>query len=286
MIKISDLLINSDGSIYHLGLKPNQVAENIIVVGDPDRVELVGSFFDTISHRASNREYKSIIGKFKGKDIMVISSGIGCGAVDILINELDALVNVDFNTREIKTNLTSFNIVRLGTTGAVSDNIELGDFILSRYTIGIDSLALFYKETLDKRELPLERLFVDVAYNDNSLPWPYAIESSKELVSKFKDITVEGITMCAGGFFAPQCRKVRLTPVNSDMIDKLSNLKYNGVGFSNIEMEGAALETLAITLGHKAVTICLAIAHRTKQNVNINYHDRMNDMILSTLERI
>lgn len=286
MIKSSDLLINSDGSIYHLGLKPDQMTKNILVVGDPDRVDLVSSLFDTVTHRASNREYRSAVGTFKGKDVMVISSGIGCGAVDILINELDALVNVDFKTREVKTNLTSLNIIRLGTTGAVSQDIELGDFILSRYTIGTDALALFYKETLAKRELPLERLFVELTSQDSSLPLPYAIESSRELVCKFKDIVVEGITMCAGGFFAPQGRVVRLTPVNLNLVDQLTTLEYKGIKFSNIEMEGAALETLAITLGHKAVTICLAIAHRTKQNVNVDYHHRMKEMILETLERV
>lgn len=285
-IETSELLINDDNSVYHLCLKPSQMVSNIIVVGDIKRVDKVASFFDTIIHREHNREYKSIVGSYQGKDIMVISSGIGCGAIDILINELDALVNVDFETREIKKQHTELNIVRLGTTGVVCSDIDLGDVIMSRYTIGIDALAHFYPQSEMYRDEELECKFRKDIFENSKYVIPYAIESSSALVKKFESISKQGITMCAGGFFAPQGRRVRLNPAFESMLDNLTDFSYNGVKFTNIEMEGAALETLAITLGHKAVTLCVAVAHRTKQAVNTDYENHIDNMIKNVLEKI
>ncbi len=285
-IKKSDLLINPDRSIYHLGLKPSQIVDNIIVVGDPQRVKLVSSFFDSVTTEAHNREYHSVIGTYNSKPIMVISSGIGCGAIDILVNELDALVNVDFETMEVKSSHRALNIVRIGTSGAISDRINLGDVVLSKYTIGIDALAHFYPQTQNICENELSELFHKNIFESSPYVIPYSVKSSDELVAKFSDISKQGITMCAGGFFAPQGRIVRLSPRFDKMIDLLAGFSYNGYDFTNIEMEGAALESLAITLGHKAVTICLAIAHRTKIDVNINYHERMQQFVKNVLDRI
>ena len=286
MIKASELIINSDKSIYHLGLKPHHIVENIIVVGDPGRVELVASFFDSVTHTAQNREYRTVIGTFKNKPVMVISSGIGCGPIDILINELDALVNVDFDTLMPKKELTKLNIIRLGTTGAISDNIDLGDIVMSKYTIGIDGLAHFYAESPLCRVSELEKIFHKSIFNCSSLVIPYAVESSKELVSKFEDMSRLGVTMCAGGFFAPQGRKVRLQPTFDSVIESLAEFKYDGLELTNIEMEGAAMETLALMLGHKTITMCVAVAHRSAKVVNIDYHNKVKDMIEKVLERL
>ncbi len=286
MIKASELIINDDKTIYHLGLTPNQVVSNIIVVGDPERVELVASFFDSITHTAKNREYRSVVGTYKGKPVMVISSGIGCGPIDILINELDALVNVDFDTRMPKKEFTQLNIVRLGTTGAVCDAIEIGDIVMSRYTIGIDSLAHFYADSHLFRNRELENIFHKEIFDCSPLVLPYAVESSSELVSKFEDISKQGITMCAGGFFAPQGRMVRLRPTFDTVTDKLAQFKYNGFALTNIEMEGAAMESLALMLGHKTITLCVAIAHRSAKTVNVDYHQRVKEMIEKVLEKL
>lgn len=286
IIKESELIINKNNTVYHLGLNPDQVTDNVIVVGDPDRVELVAAFFDTITFSAQNREYKTIGGIYKNKPVMVISSGIGCGAIDILINELDALVNIDFATKIVKEKLQKLNIIRIGTTGALSNNIDLGDVIMSHYTVGIDSLAHFYHQTSCFREIELEKEFHNKIFDNSKLVLPYAIESSVELMTKFASFSKQGITMCAGGFFAPQGREVRLEPTFNDMLNKLSDFSYNGYDFTNIEMEGAALETLAITLGHKSVTLCVAIAHRQKKSVNIDYYDRINYLIISVLENL
>lgn len=285
-IGTADLLINENGTIYHLGLSTQDVPDNIIVVGDPGRVEMVASYFDVVSNRASNREYKSVTGFFADKPVMVISSGIGCGPVDILINELDALVNVDFSTRTVKKELRRLNIVRLGTCGAFSDTLSPGDFVQSCHTIGIDSLALYYKECKEVREPALERLFCEVTSRKEPLPQPYAVKSSSELVSRFADITRPGITVCAGGFFAPQGRKVRLSPADPTMIESLVGMSYDGIPFTNMEMEGAALTALGRALGHRVTTICLVIAHRTRQQVTVNYHERMNTLIVETLKRL
>lgn len=285
-IKVSELLINQDNLIYHLALKPSDVVENVIVVGDSGRVEQVASFFDEIILKRQNREYKTIVGRYGNKPVMVISSGIGCGPIDILVNELDALVNVDFATRTIKEKHTSLNIVRIGTTGAFCDEVELGDAVMSRYTVGIDGLAHFYAQTIDFRDTELELEFREKIFNNSKYVIPYAIESSSELVEKFASISKQGITMCAGGFFAPQGRMVRLKPTFDDILNKLADFSYKGYPFTNIEMEGAALESLAITLGHKAITLCVAIAHRTKREINIDYHSRIGELIKNVLNKL
>ena len=285
-IKESELIINADNTIYHLALKPSDVVDNVIVVGDPGRVELVASFFDEITIKRQNREYRTIVGRYKNKPVMVISSGIGCGPVDILVNELDALVNVDFATRTPKSELTSLNIVRIGTTGALSANIELGDAVMSRYTVGIDGLAHFYAQTESFREAELESEFHEKIFDNSKYVIPYAVESSAELVEKFASISKQGVTMCASGFFAPQGREVRLKPTYDGILDRLANFSYKGYPFTNIEMEGAALESLAITLGHKAITLCVAIAHRTKKEINTDYHSRIEELIKNVLNKL
>ncbi len=285
-IKTSDLLINLDGSIYHLGLKSTHIPDNIIVVGDMDRVDLVGEMFETITHKHQNREFRSICGTFNQKPVMVISSGIGAGAIDILINELDALVNIDLLTREQKKTKRSLNFFRIGTTGAVADSLELGEAVISHYTIGIDGLAHFYKDSQQLDCLELSSKFHTEIFDSSKYLLPYSIECSPDLVERLSDLGTKGITMCAGGFFAPQGRTVRLETHFSDMIDRLSKFSYKGIKFTNIEMEGAAIAALAQALGHKSVTIALAVAHRYKNNANVDYRHKMEQLIRDVLIRL
>lgn len=283
-IKESELIIRDDGTVYHLGLTPAETAENVIVVGDPERVSLVASFFDEIIVEKSTREFHSVLGRYKGKKILVISSGISSDNIDILINELDALVNIDFATRQIKGRLTTLNIVRIGTCGAVSDEVELGDFVLSRYAIGGDGMLNAYKDSLMVRFPYAEDLFIKHMEWPEIMGRPYIVQRS--FMHTFDNIAKSGITYCAGGFYAAQGRELRLKPLVPDLPEKLEGFEYNGVKLLNIEMEGAGLVGLASMLGHRAVTLCVVVAHRKKQDVNISYTDRVKELIGQVLERI
>lgn len=283
MIAASELIISEEGRVYHLDLLPSDVATKVILVGDPARVSQVATFFDTIECDITHREFHTITGTYKGKRISAMSTGISSDNVDILITELDALFNVDFATREIKSDLTSLDIVRLGTCGALQDDLELGDFILSRYSMGLDGLVNFYLDSDTVRCLDIERRFVEVMQWSDKLPYPYVVKSSDDLADRMSVFCREGFTACAGGFFGPQGRTIRLRPMVSDMVDRISEFEYDGKHITNFEMEGAAVMAMSLMLGHRAVTACVAVAHRKKHGSNINYTDRMNELIVKTL---
>ncbi|MBE9488083.1 MAG: nucleoside phosphorylase [Bacteroidetes bacterium] len=286
-IKPSELIFHADGTIYHLGLKPEDVAPTVIVVGDPSRVNIVASFFDKIILEKSNREFHSILGEYREKRVLVISSGISSDNIDILINELDALVNIDLETRLPKEELTKLKIIRLGTCGAVSNDVELGDFVLSRYAIGGDATLNYYVDSEHVRYFQAEDLFIEkMGWDCDLLGRPYAVEASPSLRDMFSDFTKEGITYCAGGFYAPQGRALRLEPLIPQFIEKMEGYSYNDIPMLNIEMEGAMLVGLSQLLGHEAVTISLIIAHRCKKDVNIDYSLKVKEMINSVLDRI
>lgn len=286
MIKSSELLISEAGRIYHLNLLPSEVADKILLVGDPARVNQIASFFDTIECDVTHREFHTITGTYKGKRISAMSTGISSDNVDILMTELDALFNIDFSTREIKSQLHSLDIVRLGTCGAIQEQLELGDFILSRYSMGLDGMLNFYSDTADYRYSSIEKLFIAHMNWSSLLPYPYVVKSSPELADKFSSFAVEGFTACAGGFFGPQGRRVRLEPAVDDMVGKVASFRYNDLAVTNFEMEGAAVIAMAQMLGHKATTLCVTVAHRTKMASNIDYAERMNELICKTLEII
>ena len=282
----SELMITNEGAVYHLNLKPENISDKIILVGDPSRVTMIASHFDSIDFDITHREFHSIGGTYKGKHITAMSTGISSDNVDILMTELDALINIDFSTREIKPNLRALDIVRLGTCGALQDSLELGDFILSRYSMGLDGMVNFYADSKKYRFKEIETAYMQHMNWDSELPRPYVVKSSDELSDKFIPFATEGFTACAGGFFAPQGRVVRLKPTVENLVDKTISFEYNGMKVTNFEMEGAAVAAMAHLLGHRATTVCLAVAHRTKKAANTDYDVRMNELIIKTLELI
>lgn len=283
MIKPSELLISEAGRIYHLNLLPSEVADKILLVGDPSRVNQIAAFFDTIECDITHREFHTITGTYQGKRLSAMSTGISSDNVDILMTELDALFNIDFSTREIKPQLRSLELVRLGTCGAIQEHLELGDFIVSRYSMGLDGMLNYYLGTDEYRHSSIEKSFISHMDWSPLLPYPYVVKSSPELADRFRSFAVEGFTACAGGFFGPQGRKVRLSPAVDDMVGKVASFRYNGLAVTNFEMEGAAVIAMAQMLGHKATTVCVAVAHRTKMASNIDYTERMNELIHKTL---
>lgn len=289
IIPSSELIINDDGTVFHLHLRPDQIADTVIMVGDPARVELVASRFDERECRAANREFITVTGRYRGKRMSVLSTGIGIGNIDISVTELDALANVDFATRTVKENLRRLTLVRLGTSGALQPDIELGDVVFSRTSVGFDGLLNYYKGRNDVCDLEIERAFMAHTGWSDLLPKPYFINASDELRQLFADTTTEGITIAAPGFYAPQGRWVRLEPADNDLNAKIESFRYGDRRITNFEMEGSALAGLAALMGHRAATMCTIIAQRVARNANTDYRpyvERMIDMALDKLASI
>lgn len=284
MISPSDLLLTDDGKVYHLNLAPRDVAPNVILVGDPARVDLVASFFDSIECNITHREFHTITGWRKGKRISAMSTGISSDNVDILMSELDALFNIDLKTREVKQEITQLEVVRIGTCGILQDSIELGSFIMSAHAIGLDGMVSYYADSWRVRMKDVEQAFINELQWSGELPRPYAVRASEDMIKRFKPFTLSGCTVCGGGFFAPQGRTLRLKPTIEGMTDKLAQFHYGQLRITNFEMEGAALTAMCNMLGHKSVTICLGIAHRTKTTTNVNYQTRMAELIELVLD--
>lgn len=286
MIAASELLISTSGRVYHLDLLPSEVADKVLLVGDPARVNLIAKFFDKVECDVTHREFHTITGIYKGKRVSAMSTGISSDNVDILLTELDALFNVDFSTREVKRELKSLDIVRLGTCGALQDEFELGDYLLSRYSIGLDGVVNFYEDSELFHYRAIEESFVKHMEWGSHLPYPYVVQSSDELANRFSGFAQDGFTACAGGFFGPQGRTVRLRPTVVDMVEKISSFRHDGMKITNFEMEGAAVAAMSAMLGHRATTVCVAVAHRTKKASNIDYDARMVELIRKTLDVI
>lgn len=251
IIPSSELIINQDGSIFHLHLRPEQLADTVILVGDPGRVEMVSSFFDTIECKVSNREFNTVTGTYKGKRMTVLSTGIGIGNIDICVTELDALANVDFETRQARETFRRLTLVRLGTSGAIQPDIKVGEFVFSRTSIGFDGLLNYYKGRNDVCELDIEKAFMAHTGWNELLPKPYFINADKELWELFKDSVTEGMTIAAPGFYAPQGRWVRLEPQDVRLNEKIESFDYEGRRITNFEMEGSALAGLAALMGDR-----------------------------------
>lgn len=285
----SELIINEDGSVFHLHLKPEQLADKVILVGDPGRVALVASHFDTKECEVESREFKTITGSYKGKRITVISTGIGCDNIDIVMNELDALANIDFGTRYEKENLKSLEIVRIGTCGGLQPYTPVGTFICSEISVGFDGLLNFYEGRNAVCDLPLERALLNhLGWTGNMCaPAPYAIHADSEMVERIaaKDM-VRGITVACGGFFGPQGRKLRIPLTDPHQNEKIESFEYQGRRITNFEMESSALAGLARLQGHKATTVCMVIANRIAKEANTGYKNQIDDLIKSVLERI
>ena len=285
-IPASELIINDDGSIFHLHLHPGQLADTVILVGDPGRVALVAGFFDTKECEVSNREFKTVTGSYKGKRMTVLSTGIGIGNIDICVTELDALANVDFATRQEKAEKKRLTLVRLGTSGAIQPDIKVGEFVFSRTSCGFDGLLSYYKGRDAVCDLALEEAFVKHTGWYEKMPRPYFVDADKTLFEHFSDVTREGITIAAPGFYAPQGRWVRLEPHDAQLNEKIESFGYKGRRITNFEMEGSALAGLAALMGHRAATICTIIAQRIAQDVNTDYKPFVRKMIETALDKL
>lgn len=285
-IPSSELIINDDGSIFHLHLKPEQISDIVILVGDPARVELVASFFESRECEVSNREFKTITGSYKGRRMTVMSTGIGIGNIDISVTELDALANVDFATRQERKEKRQLTLVRMGTSGAIQPDIKVGEVIFSRTSIGFDGLLNYYAGRNDVCDLDIEQAFIKHTAWSELLPKPYFIDNDPTLGELFKDMSREGITIAAPGFYAPQGRWLRLQPADPELNKKIEEFNYNGRRITNFEMESSALAGLAALMGHRACTICTIIAQRIALDACTDYKPYVKAMIHNALDRL
>ncbi len=287
VIEPSELIINPDGSIFHLHILPEQLADNIILVGDPGRVKMISDFFDSIESQTENREFVSATGLFRSKRITVLSTGIGTDNIDIVVNELDALANIDLKTRSVKDNPRSLNIIRIGTSGGLQGDIPVDAFLASRKAIGFDGLLNFYERRNEVADLPFEKAFKAHVQWNTLLPSPYVVESDIELYDRIvdKDFT-SGVTISAPGFYGPQGRELRLKIVDKFINDKIETFRFNNQRITNYEMECSAIYGLSKLLGHKALTVCIVIANRVSKKANENYKPVMAKLVQIILERI
>lgn len=285
----SELIINEDGSVFHLHVKPEQLASKVILVGDPGRVALVASHFESRECEIENREFKTITGTYKGKRITVLSTGIGCDNIDIVVNELDALTNIDFRTREEKDDFRQLEMVRIGTCGGLQPYTPEGSFICSEISVGFDGLLNFYEGRNAVCDLPMERALLNhLGWSGNlCAPAPYVIHADEEMVERIArhDMT-KGITVSCGGFFGPQGRQLRIPLADPRQNEKIESFIYEGKHITNFEMESSALAGLSRLMGHKATTVCIVIANRVAKEVNTGYKNQIDDLIKLVLERI
>ncbi len=287
IIESSELIINPDGSIYHLKVKPEQIADTIILVGDPGRVEIVSSFFEKIECKIQNREFVTHTGYFNNKRLTVVSTGIGTDNIDIVINELDALVNINLTERKAKSKLTSLNFIRIGTSGGMQDDIPVNSFLISEKAIGFDGLLNFYKNRDKVCDLEFESEFKKAVAWDQSLASPYIVDGSPKLLKLLSDQSmIGGITISAPGFYGPQGRVLRLDLLDSLMNDKIQNFRYKGLKITNYEMECSAIYGLSKLLGHNAATVCAIIANRTNKSYSKNYPPVIEELILNILNKV
>lgn len=285
----SELIINKDGSVFHLHVRPEQLADKVILVGDPGRVALVASHFEEKEMEVESREFRTVTGTYKGKRITVISTGIGCDNIDIVMNEVDALANIDFQTRTEKQQLRSLEIVRIGTCGGLQLNTPEGTFICSEYSVGFDGLLNFYEGRNAVCDLKMERALIShLGWTGNMCqPYPYVIKADENLVERIaQNDMVRGITVACGGFFGPQGRQLRVPLVDPHQNEKIESFEYEGMHITNFEMESSALAGLAKLMGHRATTACMVIANRRAGKANTGYKNIIDDLITFVLDRI
>lgn len=287
IIPPSELIINPDGSVFHIHLRPEQLTDRIILVGDPGRVDMVAGFFDTQDFEVSAREFHTIGGTYKGKPIMCISHGIGPDNIDIVVTELDALANVDFNTREVKDNLRQLTMVRIGTSGALQPELTLGTPVIAEKSIGFDGVLNYYAGRNEIADLDFERDFCEHTKWNPLWAKPYVVDADKELVDRIgRDDMVRGNTISAVGFYGPQGREVRLPLANPDLNTLIESFEHKGRRVTNYEMESAPLAGLGRLMGHKCMTVCSIIANRYTNVSNPTYKDGIRTLVETVLERI
>lgn len=282
----SELIINPDGSVYHLKLKPEHIATNVIVVGDPGRVEMISSKFDKIEYKIQNREFITHTGIYKGKRITVLATGIGTDNIDIVLNELDAAVNIDLEKRTIKEKHTQLNIIRIGTSGALQEDITVDSFVASTHGLGLDGLLPFYKDLSKINEEELTFEFISQTKWNNEFNRPYIIKGSEDLLNKIAFDFYKGITATANGFYGPQGRKLRLELQRNDLNELLNRFSYKNLRITNFEMETSALYGLGKLLGHNTCTVCAIVANRMAQQYSKDYKTAIDKLITIVLERL
>ena len=285
----SELIVNTDGSIFHLHLRPEQLADKVILCGDPDRISLVASHFDNQECEVQSREFHTITGTYKGKRISAISTGIGCDNIDIVMNELDALKNIDLEKRVDNPAHTTMEIVRIGTCGGLQPNTPVGTFIVSEYSIGFDGLLNYYDGRDRVCDLDFEQAFTQHQKWDTRKGAPYVIQNSPMMVDRIYDSAhgmVKGVTISCGGFFGPQGRRLRIPLSDPLQNEKIMSFEYKGRRITNFEMESSAIAGLSALLGHEAVTVCMVIANRRAKEADANYKNSIDTLIELVLDKI
>lgn len=283
----SELIINPDGSVFHLHLKPGQLADRIVLVGDPERVTTIASYFDSIECEVSSREFHTITGMYKGKRLTTLSHGIGTDNIDIVLNELDALANIDFETRTIRPEFRQLTLVRVGTSGGLQPFTPVGTYVAAEKSIGFDGVLYFYADTEKVRDLAFEaELLKQLDWKLTRLQ-PYVVSADPSLIEQItgKDI-LRGVTIAANGFYGPQGRKLRLPLADSRLNQKIEAFAYSDRQITNFEMESSSLAGLSALMGHRAITVCCIIAGRVEKNMNTEYKGSMTGLIETVLERI
>ena len=287
IIPTSELIINGDGSAFHIHLTPDQLRDNIILVGDPGRVDMVASYFDTIDYDIHSREFHAIGGTYKGKPIMCISHGIGPDNIEIVVTELDSLANIDYATRKVKSEHRTLRMIRIGTSGSLQEDIHVGDYVIAEKAMGFDSILNFYADRDSVCDLEFERAFVDHVGWNPTLPAPYIVDADAELVDQIcHGDMIKGNTIAAVGFYAPQGRKLRLPLADPELNEKIESFRIGERRITNFEMEGSALAGLAALMGHRAATICTIIAQRIAQDACTDYKPFVRRMIEMALDKL
>ena len=288
VIPPSELIINEDGSVFHLHIKPEHLADTVVLVGDPARVSMVASYFDegSVECDIQSREFHTITGKYKGKRITCVSHGIGTDNIDIVLTELDALANIDFSSRTEKPQKKSLTLVRIGTSGGLQPFCPVGSYVVARRSIGFDGLLNFYELPEGVIDLDFEREFCKHTGWSERLASPYVVSADEGLVSRVGEGMVMGVTISAPGFYGPQGRCVRIPLADPNLNEKIMSFDYNGEKITNFEMESSALAGLAKLLGHKAMTVCCIIAGRVDKSMNTNYKGSISGLIETVLGRI
>lgn len=282
----SELVLNENGSIYHLDLLPENIADTIILVGDQGRVEKISKHFDSIEFKGQKREFVTHTGKIGSKRLTVLSTGIGTDNIDIVANELDALVNIDLKTRTVKSETRSLNLIRLGTSGSLQEDIPVDSYLLSTHGIGFDGVLNFYQKRAEVEDSELTEEFMKQVNWKTEFPRPYIVPSSQKLFSLLKDGTFQGMTATANGFYGPQGRQLRLQPSVPDLNERLNKFSFNGHRITNFEMETSALFGLGKALGHECATVCAIIANRYRQEYSKNHDLTIEKLIAFLLERL
>ena len=282
----SELIINADNSAFHIHIRPENLADNVILVGDPGRVAQFRRHFSSISDEGASREFAHITGISHGAPLTVLSTGIGTDNIDIVMTELDALANIDFSTRELKPHHKSLNILRVGTCGAIQPEIPLGGFIFSHISIGCDGLLNWYSDRDSISLLDFEEAFKKHVHWNSRLPDPYFVRSGAEMISRFEDVTFKGMTVSASGFYGPQGRVVRQGLAMPSMLEDFETFEFGGYKITNFEMESSALAGMSAKLGHNAGTVCCAIAHRYHKAANTDYKSKVGELIDLSVERL